>query len=465
MNERLFLLENEKIIKLIYKFSLPSIIGLLITASYTIIDRIFIGNGVGVLALSGVTIIFPIIMIGMAFSMLVGIGSTALVSIRLGEKKINEAEQILGNAISISIIISIFLIIFCYLFIDEILYIFGADKEVFSYAKEFLIFFLPGTIFQLLLFTLNNIIRGEGNPKTAMYTMFLSSIVNIILNPLFIFVFKLGVKGSAIATVISQFISCTWVLLYFYSNKSILKIRIHNLKLKFKVTRDIFSIGMASFAMHIVGSIVIMIFNSKLKIYGGDLAVASLGIINSIVTLFLMPIFGINQGIQPILGYNYGAKRFNRIQETLKSSMIIATIICIIGFSIIFLSSNIIVGLFSKNDENLIYIGSHGLKLFTLMFPFVGFQIVAAGYFQAIGKAKHSLFFSMLRQAIVLIPLLFFLPSYFYLDGIWLAGSFSDGIAALIMCLFIFYEWKNLEVQKRINSHNLTLQNATLSDS
>ncbi|HQJ76389.1 MAG TPA: MATE family efflux transporter, partial [Bacteroidota bacterium] len=313
MNERLFLLENEKIIKLIYKFSLPSIIGLLITASYTIIDRIFIGNGVGVLALSGVTIIFPIIMIGMAFSMLVGIGSTALVSIRLGEKKINEAEQILGNAISVSIIISIFLIIFCYLFIDEILYIFGADKEVFSYAKEFLIFFLPGTIFQLLLFTLNNIIRGEGNPKTAMYTMFLSSIVNIILNPLFIFVFKLGVKGSAIATVISQFISCTWVLLYFYSNKSILKIRIHNLKLKFKVTRDIFSIGMASFAMHIVGSIVIMIFNSKLKIYGGDLAIASLGIINSIVTLFLMPIFGINQGIQPILGYNYGAKRFNRI--------------------------------------------------------------------------------------------------------------------------------------------------------
>ena len=385
MKDRLFLLENEKIIKLIYKFSLPSIIGLLITASYTIIDRVFIGNGVGVLALSGVTIIFPIIMVGMAFSMLVGIGSTALVSIRLGEKKINEAEQILGNAISISIIISIFLMIFCYLFLDNILVIFGANDEVFSYAKDFLIFFLPGTVFQLLLFTLNNIIRGEGNPKTAMYTMFLSSVVNIILNPIFIFVLKLGVKGSALATVISQFISCIWVFFYFYSNKSILKIKIHNLKLKLNVTKDIFSIGMASFAMHIVGSIVIMIFNSKLKIYGGDLAVASIGIINSVVTLFLMPIFGINQGIQPILGYNYGAKRYDRIQETLKTSMIIATIICTFGFSIIFLFSNIIVGLFSKNDENLIYIGAHGLKLFTLMFPFVGFQIVAAGYFQAIG--------------------------------------------------------------------------------
>jgi len=355
--------------------------------------------------------------------------------------------------------------IFCYLFLDNILVIFGANDEVFSYAKDFLIFFLPGTVFQLLLFTLNNIIRGEGNPKTAMYTMFLSSVVNIILNPIFIFVLKLGVKGSALATVISQFISCIWVFFYFYSNKSILKIKIHNLKLKLNVTKDIFSIGMASFAMHIVGSIVIMIFNSKLKIYGGDLAVASIGIINSVVTLFLMPIFGINQGIQPILGYNYGAKRYDRIQETLKTSMIIATIICTFGFSIIFLFSNIIVGLFSKNDENLIYIGAHGLKLFTLMFPFVGFQIVAAGYFQAIGKAKHSLFFSMLRQAIVLIPLLIILPGYFYLDGVWLAGSFSDGIAALIMCVFIFYEWKNLKIQKRINSCSLNPQNATLSDS
>lgn len=455
MNERLYLLEKEQILKLIYKFSLPSIIGLLITASYTIIDRIFVGQGVGVLALSGITIVFPIIMIGMAFSMLVGIGSTALVSIRLGEKKVKEAELILGNGITLSFVIALILMVVCFIFIDKMLIFLGAEKEVFLYAKEFLFYFLPGTVFQLLLFTLNNIIRGEGNPKVAMYTMLLSSIINIILNPLFIFVFNWGIKGSAIATVCSQIISFFWVFFYFYTKKSILKIHTKNLILNVKIVKGIFSIGMASFAMHIVGSIVILIFNNELKTYGGDLAVASMGIVNSIVTLFLMPIFGINQGIQPILGYNYGAKRYDRVQNTLKTSILIATFICLFGFSIIFVYSDKIVSLFSKNDYTLIYIASHGLKLFTLLFPVIGFQIVTAGYFQAIGKAKHSLFFSMLRQTIILIPLLFILPRFFYLDGVWLAGAFSDGIAALIMCVFIFIEWKSLENQKNNFSNQI----------
>jgi putative MATE family efflux protein len=449
MDERLDLLEKEKVNKLIFKFSLPTIIGLLVTASYTIFDRIFVGKGVGSLALTGISFVFPLVVIIMAFAALIGIGATAMVSIKLGEKNQEEADAIAGNAFTLSIVTSLILTVFGYIFLDRLLIVFGAEGEVLKYAHDFTIILLPGTVFQILLFTLNNIIRGEGNPKIAMITMLISSIINIILNPIFIFILKMGVKGSALATVISQFISMIWVIAYFYGKKSIIKLYWRNFKIKAEYVKKIFSIGMASFAMQIAGCIITIILNTELKAYGGDMAVASFGIILSVQTLFLMPIFGINQGIQPILGYNFGAKKYNRLQEALKSSMIIATLVCIFGFIIIFFFSEFIISLFSKNDSDLISIGSHGLRIWTFLFPFIGFQIVSMSYFQAIGKAKQSLFFSMLRQVLALIPLLLILPKYFLLDGVWLAGPFSDGFASIVMIIFLIYEWKHLEKMKK----------------
>jgi putative MATE family efflux protein len=457
MSGRLDLLEKEDINKLIFKFSLPSIIGMLVTASYTIFDRIFVGQGVGSLALTGISLIFPIVVIIMAFSMLIGIGATAMVSIKLGEKKQAEAEAIAGNAFTLSIIVSVILTIVGFIFLDNILISFGAEGEVLKYAHDFCVILLPGTIFQVLLFTLNNIIRGEGNPKTAMITMLISSIINVILNPIFIFVMHMGIKGSALATVISQFISMIWVIAYFYSKNSIIKLHWHNFKIKPEYVKKIFSLGIASFAMQIAGSIIAVIINTKLKVYGGDLAVASFGIIFSVQALFFMPVLGINQGIQPILGYNFGSGNFNRVQKTLKSSLIMATVICLFGFLIIFFASESIVSLFSRNDFELVAIGSRGLKIYNLMFFVIGFQLIAAGYFQAIGKAKHSLFFSMLRQIIALVPALFILPRYFMLDGIWLAGSVSDAFATIVMILFLFYEWKNLERNKEFSMKSVEI--------
>ena len=439
-------LGEEGIGKLLMKFSIPAIVGMLVNALYNVVDRMFIGHiggGVGKLALSGVTVTFPIANIIMAFGMLVGIGTAALISIKLGQQKKEEAEHILGNALTLIIIISILVTTVGLIFLEPMLLKFGASKETFPYAKEYITVILIGVVFQNIGFGLNNTIRSEGNPRIAMFTMLIGGILNTILDPLFIFVFNMGTRGAAIATVISQAVNTIWVLSYFFSGKSVLKIRYKNLKLDTKVIMSIFAIGMSPFSMQLAASVVTIISNRSLVKYGGDLALGAMGIIMSISMFVLMPIFGINQGCQPIIGYNYGAKKYDRVKHALKLGILAATTITVTGTVIIQLFAKQLIGIFNK-DPQLLAIGIHGIRIYLFMLPVIGFQIVSANYFQAIGKAKISMFLSLSRQVIILIPLLFILPRFFDLNGVWISGPSADAIASILTAIFLFVEIRHL---------------------
>ena len=435
-------LGEEKIGKLLMKFSIPAIVGMLVNALYNVVDRIFIGQ-VDTLALSGVTITFPISIIIMAFGMLVGIGAAALISIRLGQKKKEEAEHILGNAFALIIIISLIVTTLGLIFLEPMLLRFGASTDTMPYAKQYITIILIGTVFQSVGFGLNNIIRAEGNPRIAMFTMLIGGVLNTILDPIFIFVFHMGTRGAAVATVISQIVNTIWVLYYFLGGKSVLKILYKNLRLDAKVVKNIFAIGMSPFSMQIAASIVTIISNKSLVKYGGDVSLGAMGAIMSIAMLVLMPVFGINQGCQPIIGYNYGAKRYDRVKHALKLAIIAATTITTTGFIIIQLFPEQLISIFS-NDPALIEVGSRGIKIYLFMLPVIGFQIVSSNYFQAIGKAKISIFLGLSRQVILLIPLLLILPIFFELNGVWASAPSSDIISSILTAVFLFVEIRHL---------------------
>ncbi|KGG79602.1 multidrug transporter MatE [Caloranaerobacter azorensis H53214] len=444
------LLGEEKIEKLLLKFSIPAIVGMIVSALYNIVDRIYIGRGVGSLGIAGLTICYPIMIIIMAFGMLVGVGATSLISIRLGEQKRDEAEIILANGMVLLILISIIVSILGLTFLNPLLKLFGASNNTLPYAKQYLTIILIGTIFQTVGFGMNNFIRAEGNPKTAMMTMLIGAISNIILDPIFIFGFKLGVKGAAIATVLSQIISTIWVLSYFFSDKSHLKIHIANIKLQAPIVGKILAIGSAPFSMQVAASCVSALFNNQLSYYGGDIAISAMGIINSIVMLILMPIFGINQGAQPIIGYNYGAKKFDRVIKALKLAILAATTIVVIGFIATRVFPEQLISLFDKKDKELIKVGAQGMRIFLSMLPIIGFQIVSSNYFQAVGKPKQAMFLSLSRQVLVLIPALIILPKFFKLKGIWMAGPVSDFISSILTGTFLFLELKKLKGKHQI---------------
>lgn len=445
MEERSRQLGEENVGKLLLKFSIPAITGMLVNALYNIVDTIYVGNGVGALAISGIAIAFPINNVIMAFGMLVGNGTSSLISIRLGQKRKEDAEQILGNAFILTIILSILLTIFGLTFLDEILVKFGATGDVLSYAKEYTNIILIGVIFQNLAFSLNHSIRASGSPKIAMLSMLIGAILNTILDPIFIYTFHMGVAGAAIATVISQAVSAVWVLSYFLRGNSSIKLHRKNLMLRSSVVLSIFSIGVSPFAMQLASSVITIILNSSLLRYGGDIAVAAMGIISRITMLILMPIFGINQGVQPIIGFNYGAKKYNRVKHALKLAILFATSISTLGFIVVELFPGFLLSLFGKSNAELIEIGSHGIRIYLSMLPIIAFQIVSSNYFQAVGKPKHSMFLSLSRQVIVLIPLLLILPSIFKLNGVWLAGPTSDFVASVLTAIFIFIEIKHLD--------------------
>lgn len=443
--DRTLRLEQEKIGKLLFQFSLPAIIGMMVMASYNIVDRIFVGRGVGALAISGIAITFPALIIFMAFSMLVGIGATAVISIRLGEKRKEEAEQTLGNALTLALIISALLTIIFYSFLDPILVAFGGSGEVFQYARDYSVIMLIGGVFQMVAFTMNNIIRGEGNPKMAMATMIIGAVLNTILNPIFIFGLHWGIKGSAWATVIAQGVSTAWVLSYFFGKRSHVHFHWKNLKLKKAIVLKIFSIGVSPFTMQIAASIVIVIFNKSLEHYGGDLAIASMAITNAVAMFILMPIFGLNQGIQPIIGYNFGAKLFHRVKRVFELALFASTIVCILGFIVVMLFTESIVQFFEKDNIELLNIGTRALRIYLLMLPLIGYQVVNAGYFQAVGKAKNAMILTITRQVLFLIPAILVLPNFYQLDGVWMAGPVADVMSAVLSAVFLFNEMKVLK--------------------
>lgn len=448
--EREKLLGESEIPKLLLKFSLPAIVGMLVNALYNVVDMIFIGKGVGPLGIAGVRIGFPIMVVNMAFSMLFGIGANSLISIRLGQKRKDEAELILANAMAIMLMTAAAISVLGLAFLTPLLKIFGASEAVFPYAKDYLSIILYGAVFQVVGMGMNNFIRGEGNPRIAMITMLIGAILNTILDPIFIFVFGWGIKGAAYATIFSQAVSAIWVLQYFLFGKSLLKVRKPNLKIRPDIIESIIAIGLAPFSMQIAGSILIVIMNNSLSFYGGDIAVSGMAIINNVSMMFMMPVFGINQGSQPIIGFNYGAKKYDRVKKTLKIAIGAATALVTLGFVLTRLFPRQIIGIFT-DDIQLIEFGAFGLKRFLMFMPIIGFQVVSSSYFQAVGKPKQSMFLSLSRQVLILIPLVLILPKFMGLNGLLTAGPISDLSASLLTAIFLGREMRNLDKQHEEN--------------
>lgn len=436
-------LRTESIGKLLIQFSIPAIVGMMVNALYNVVDRIYIG-WLGPLAMTGIGLNLPFMTILMAFGMLIGIGGGANISIRLGQGKRDDAERILGNALTLLILIMAVVSVVGLAFKVPLLYQFGASDATIGYANEYITIILFGAIFQGVGFGLNNIIRAEGSPKIAMFTMLIGAISNIILDPIFIFVFDMGIAGAALATIISQFISAVWVLRHFLSGNSKLTLKKANLKLDSEIIISTFSIGMSPFFMQIAASIVTIVSNNALKNTGGDIAIGAMTVINAIAIMFMMPIFGLNQGSQPIIGYNYGAKQYDRVKQTLKLAILAASSICLVAFISTQFFTIYLVKIFNRDPE-LVSTATQGMKIFLCMMPFIGFQIISANYFQAVGKAPKAMFLSLLRQVIVLIPMLIILPKFFGLTGVWMAGPTADFIASVVTAIFIIVEMRHLD--------------------
>lgn len=442
------LLAKEKISKLLLKYSVPAIIGMLVNALYNVVDRIFIGNipGVGSLAITGVGVTMPITTIILGFCMLVGAGATTTISIKLGQGKKEEAEKVIGNAITLSIIIAVILTIIGIVFGDFILTKFGASDSTLYYAKSYIYIILLGTVFNMVAFTLNNTIRGDGNPKLAAAIMIIGCLTNIILDALLIFGFNMGIQGAAIATIISQLITALIGIRYYISGKSNLRFLKSNLKLRRDILIKILAIGASPFAMQIAASLVQVISNNVLRAYGTDIAIGAMATISSISLMCLMPIFGINQGAQPIIGFNYGAKQESRAQEAYKLSLIVATIILVIAFVVIQIFPEAIIGIFNK-DPKFMDISVKGLRIYLMMLPIVGISITGTNYIQSIGDAKTAMLLSLLRQVILLIPLIVILPRVFGLglNGVWIAQPLSDLISTVITGIILLKHMRKKE--------------------
>lgn len=442
------LLANESIGKLLLKYSVPAIIGMIVNALYNVVDRIFIGNipEVGSLAITGVGVTMPITTIILGFAMLIGIGATTSMSIKLGQGKKEEASKVIGNAITLAAIISVILTIIGLVFGDVILSKFGASSETLYYAKSYINIILLGTIFNLIAFTINNTIRGDGNPKLSAIIMVIGCITNIVLDAVFIFIFNLGIQGAAIATVISQFLTAAIGIGYYVSGRSNLKFVKSSLRLDKEITIKILSIGAAPFSMQIAASLVQVISNNVLKTYGTDLAIGAMATISSVALMCLMPIFGINQGAQPIIGFNYGAKQEERAKKAFRLSALVATIILTFAFIIVQTFPEAIIGIFNKDPE-FMEISVKGMRIYLLMLPIIGISITGSNYIQSIGEAKTAMFLSLLRQVILLIPFILILPRIFGLglNGVWIAQPVSDVLSTTITTLILVKSMKTKE--------------------
>ena len=424
-------LATENIGKLMWEYTLPAILGTVVMSLYNIVDRIFIGQGVGALAISGLALTMPFSIVLMAFGMLIGAGSASRISITLGENNKDKAEKILGNAITLTFIMSGTAILLSMIFMDDILRLFGGTDNTLQYAREYMMIIIPGGIFTALYFGMNNILRASGHPKKAMQNIMLGAIINTVLDPIFIFVFDWGIQGAAWATVISYLIGTIHVGRQFFGKNSTLRFHWNNLKPQKDIILSIVSIGMSPFSMQIGTSMVVIFINSTLLKYGGDLAIGAYGIINSINMLIVMFIVGLNQGTQPIVGFNYGAGNYSRMFTTIKKAVIVATCFSVFGFILGIIFPRMVVSLFT-NDINMIDISANAMRISVIMFPVIGIQIVISNFFQSIGKAKISIFLSLTRQFIFFIPALFILPPLFKLNGAWASMPVSDGLAFFV---------------------------------
>jgi len=451
MEEREIIL-NGNLRKLLFKFSLPATIGLVVSALYNIVDTLYVGQGVGPLAIAGLAIVLPIQILMFAVGMMIGAGSGSIISRSLGRNDRHKAILTTGNGMILNLVISIIVMVPCYLLMNKILIFFGASPEVFTYAKDYMSVILFGFMFQSFDIAGNSIIRAEGRPRASMYVLILGAALNIILDPIFIFVFKMGVRGAAIATVISQIVSAAYILLYFMFGKSIFKLNLKMFKPDIPIIKEILKLGLPSFLMGIVDSVIFILFNRSILRYGNDLYIAIMGIAIRIMDITIMPIIGIAQGFSTITGFNYGAKKYDRVRFILRESFLWTTVISAISFILIFGFPKMMLGIFSSNKD-LLEIGVMPIRIATAVFITLGLQFVGGSFFQAIGKAVPAIILNISRQVIFLIPGILILPHFFGLNGVWLSLPISDFLSTALTLIFIGYElklFKKLEIKDKI---------------
>lgn len=429
----------EKISKLLYKFSVPAIIGMTVNALYNVVDRIFIGNSpdLGANGLAAITICFPAMIIIMSIGILLGQGGATFFSISLGKGQNEIADKTLGNTTSMLLILGAIITIFGSLFLDKLLVLFGASKTVLPFAREYMRIIFWGTLFQVIGMGMNNFLRSDGKPKLSMATMFIGAGINIILDPILIYGFKMGMSGAAIATITSQFISMIWSIHHFLKKDALHRIQKRFLKLDLKLCTKIVSLGMPGFLLQLANSSLALLLNSYLLKYGGDIGVSAMGIVNSLMTLLILPVIGLNQGLQPIVSFNYGAEKYDRVKRAVKLAIIAGVSITTLGYILSHLVPNLLVSMFNREPQLLKY-GVHALKLWTLCLPVAGFQIIAANFFQAIGMPKRAMFLTLMRQVIALMPCIVILAPIMGIDGILFAAPIADALSTIVTAIFFF---------------------------
>lgn len=417
--------------RLLVQYALPAIIAMTASSLYNTVDSIFIGQGVGALAISGLALTFPLMNLSAAFGAAIGVGASTFISVKLGQKDYKTAENILGNTFVLNIIIGLLFGIITLIFLDPILYFFGASDHTVPYARDYMTIILIGNVFTHQYFGLNAVLRAAGKPRHAMYATIFTVALNTILDPIFIWWMDMGIQGAAFATILAQIVALTWQIRLFSNKSEMLHFKKGIYRLRGNIVKNIIGIGISPFSMNACACVVVVFINTGLARHGGDLAVGAYGIANKVAFIFIMIVMGINQGMQPIAGYNYGSQQLDRMMKVLKYSMMAATVITTSAFLVAELLPYPCARLFT-GDEELIQLSIRGIRTIMLAFPIVGYQMVITNFFQSIGKAKISIFLSLSRQMLFLIPLLIILPQMFGTDGIWFSMPVADTISAVV---------------------------------
>ncbi|MFR7591308.1 MAG: MATE family efflux transporter [Longibaculum sp.] len=441
-------MEDSQILPLLVELSVPAMIGMIVNAIYNIVDRMFIGNAphLGSVGLAGITISYPVTLILMALSLMAGVGGATRFSIALGAKQDDDAKFYQGNSLMITVVFGLIFMIFGNIFMDPMLTFLGASEQVLPHARAYLSIILYGAVFQCVAMCGNNFSRAQGNARNAMVSQLLGAGFNILFDYILIVQFHMGMEGAALATIGGQFLSMVWQLSFLFGKRGLIQCRFEHMKLKKHFTFMIMKTGLPAFLMQMSTSLLNIVINGTLGLYGGDTAISTVGIITSVQTLMLMPLTGLTQGQQPIISYNFGAKRFDRVKETLKYTVIGSTIISVIGFIAIQFFPAIIISMFN-HETAIIDLGSTALRIWFICLPLVGCQTMCANFFQAIGMVKQSSFLNLLRQCLLLIPLILVLSFAFGLYGVFVAVPIADFIAFIITMYLIKREMKTFVVE------------------
>ena len=440
-------LGTEKIGSLLMKYAGPAIIAMTASSLYNMIDSIFIGHGVGPLAISGLAVTFPLMNLSAAFGTLVGVGASTIMSVLLGQKNYEVANKVLGNVVVLNMVIGLIFMGVALMFLDPILYFFGASENTIVYAREYMQVILLGNVVTHLYLGLNNLVRASGNPKMAMVLTILTVILNVIFAPIFIFALNMGIRGAALATVIAQMVALVIILFYFSDSRKLLHFRKGIFRMDIRIAKDSLSIGLAPFLMNSAACLVTLFINQQLKSYSGDLAIGAYGIVNRISFLFIMINMGLNQGMQPIAGYNYGARKYSRVREVYMKTVKYATFVALAGFIVSIAIPHAAVSVFTS-DPQLIDLAAKGLVLINLMLPLVGFQMVTSNLFQCLGMINKSIILSMSRQLLFLLPMLYVLPMFLDSKGIWISFPIADFLSSLLTFIMLLGLMKKLKMLK-----------------